>query len=71
MQAMPVTTALVQRMTYSVREACVAGNWSRAHMYRLLQSGEIQSIKVGKLRRIPVKALEAYIDRLMEEQAGY
>jgi excisionase family DNA binding protein len=34
---------------------------SRAQMYKLLTSGEIASIKIGRLRRVPVAALRRWI----------
>ncbi len=37
----------------------------RSHMFRLIAAGEIRSIKVGRLRRIPVGEVEQYIERLM------
>ena len=37
---------------------------SRASLYPRLASGEIKSIKLGKLRRIAVEDLEAFVQRL-------
>jgi hypothetical protein len=34
-------------------------------MQALLLSGEVQSFKIGRLRRVPPAALEAYIRRRM------
>jgi excisionase family DNA binding protein len=34
---------------------------NRSTLYKLLGRGEIKSIKLGRARRIPVKALEAFI----------
>jgi len=36
---------------------------SRPTAYRLLASGEIQSFKLGRGRRIPVAAIEAFIEK--------
>jgi excisionase family DNA binding protein len=33
-------------------------------MYALVQAGEIESVRIGRLHRIPVAALDGYIDRL-------
>lgn len=41
---------------------------SRARMYELIASGEVESIKIGRSRRIPHAALTAYVDRLRSEQ---
>lgn len=37
----------------------------RSHMFRLIAAGEVRSVKVGRLRRIPVGEVEQYIERLM------
>jgi excisionase family DNA binding protein len=37
---------------------------ARTLMYRLVQSGEVESVRVGRLRRVPVACLEEYVDRL-------
>ncbi|WP_017972913.1 excisionase family DNA-binding protein [Actinopolyspora halophila] len=40
----------------------------RTHMFQLLRNGEIASVRIGRARRIPTDALDAYIDRLTAEQ---
>jgi excisionase family DNA binding protein len=45
-------------------------NASRAKAYQLISSGQIESVKIGALRRIPEDAVDAYIARLRAEQAG-
>lgn len=39
-------------------------------LYALLSRKRIMSMKVGRLRRIPVSALEAYIEAEMEQEHG-
>jgi len=44
---------------------------SRAFFYvRLVQTGEIASIKLGRARRIPATELDNYITRKLEAQRG-
>lgn len=43
---------------------------SRSKMYQLIASGEVESFKIGRSRRISVKALEAYVERLSQEARG-
>jgi excisionase family DNA binding protein len=40
----------------------------RTTMYALLKNGQINSVRIGRLRRIPADALTAYTDRLAAEQ---
>jgi excisionase family DNA binding protein len=44
-------------------DAARALSLSRTTVYELLARGELASIKVGSARRIPVGALQAWIDR--------
>lgn len=37
---------------------------ARSMMYQLVRSGEVESVRVGRLRRIPVECLEEYVARL-------
>lgn len=39
----------------------------RATVYRLIYAGELKSMKVGRVRRIPVSELEAYEKRQMKK----
>lgn len=40
----------------------------RTLIYELMASGEIESIKIGRLRRIPDDALVAYVNKLRSRQ---
>lgn len=42
----------------------------RSKLYQLVATGELKSIKVGRLRRILVRDLEAFVERLASEQGG-
>ncbi|WP_432571179.1 excisionase family DNA-binding protein [Kineococcus sp. SYSU DK005] len=37
---------------------------SRTGLFELLKAGELPSVKIGRLRRIPASALDDYITRL-------
>ena len=60
---------MIERL-YTVEQAAteVLGI-GRTRVYELLASGEIDSIAIGRLRRIPESALQAYIDKLKSEQS--
>jgi excisionase family DNA binding protein len=48
-------------------EAASALGVSRARLYQLLASGEINSVKIGASRRVPAVDLSNYVDRLRAE----
>ncbi|MGH3867254.1 MAG: helix-turn-helix domain-containing protein [Pseudonocardiaceae bacterium] len=52
----------------TVEEAAQRLSIGRTTMYALLKQGEISSVLIGRLRRIPAEALTAYITRLITDQ---
>lgn len=40
---------------------------ARTSMFRLIATGEVTSVQVGRLRRVPVACLEEYVDRLKHQ----
>jgi excisionase family DNA binding protein len=50
-----------------VDEAAAALSMGRTFVYDLLTRGEIVSIKIGRRRRIPVSALQAFVTRRVLE----
>ncbi|WP_349260063.1 helix-turn-helix domain-containing protein [Actinocrinis sp.] len=62
---MPATnTSHHEPLVYTIPEAATALRISRTKLYELLDSGEIESIHIGRSRKIPADALRTYIDRL-------
>ncbi len=59
------STAIVNEtpLLETVAGACRMLKCSRPTLYRLLADGTIRSLKVGKLRRIPVSELEEFVAR--------
>ncbi len=47
----------------TVAGACSFLNCSRPTLYKLLRDGTIRSLKIGKLRRIPVSEREEFVER--------
>jgi excisionase family DNA binding protein len=39
----------------------------RSKMYELMASGEVESVTIGRLRRVPVVALTEYVERLRQQ----
>ena len=50
-----------QKLAYSFEEAAVLLSLSRAHLYRLIDMGELKSIQIGRLRRITRGQLESFL----------
>ena len=62
---MPATNETYsESLVYTIPEAATALRISRTKLYELLDSGEIESIHIGRGRKIPADALRIYIDRL-------
>jgi excisionase family DNA binding protein len=57
------------RVLLSVEEAAEQLSLSRTRLYALLKTGDIASVRVGRLRRVPVDALLQFIARLVREQS--
>ena len=56
-----IAATSVTRLLLTTQEAMTALCLSRSSLSKLLLSGEIPSITVGRSRRIPLKALEEWI----------
>jgi excisionase family DNA binding protein len=52
---------VVVPVVYTVDEACEALRMSRSVVYELIRSGRLRTIKEGKRRLVPVKALDEYV----------
>lgn len=66
-----ITTTIphpTERLVYTVAEAAQALRIGRSKLYELLASGEIESIHIGRSRKIPAPALSDYINRQREKE---
>jgi excisionase family DNA binding protein len=59
-----------QRLLLTVSEAAQRLGIGRSLLYELLADGQVESIHVGRLRRIPTDALAEYIDRQRPNKPG-
>lgn len=48
----------------SIKDTCAYLSTSRANLYRLLQAGKLEAIKMGRNTRIPYASIETYIHSL-------
>ena len=57
-----------QHVLLKVEEAAKRLQVCRATMFKLIGSGEIESVQIGRLRRVRPSALDDYVNRLSAEQ---
>ena len=62
-QLINLTVEADDRLLLTVSDAARRLGISRSLFYELLAAGEIESIHVGRLRRIPAAALADYVER--------
>ena len=57
------------RLLLTVEQAAGRLNVGRSTAYGLVQSGQLESVTVGRLRRIPSDAIAAFVDSLRRARA--
>jgi len=60
-----------KKLLLTVNEAAQMLSLSRPFFYRLMQRGEIASLKLGGSRRIQLTELQAFVARQVSTQKGY
>jgi excisionase family DNA binding protein len=60
---------MLTKLLYRPTEAAQVLGMSRSGVFRPLSSGELESVKIGALRRIPAVALENYVRALRDRPA--
>ncbi len=56
------------QLLYSIPDAAVLLSISRAQIYRLIDKGELDSVLIGRSRRISDAQLAAFVDRLEQSR---
>jgi excisionase family DNA binding protein len=56
----------VARVLVTVEQAAAALSMCRYTVNKLIATGELQSIKVGRMRRVPTGALEEFVRRRLQ-----
>lgn len=56
------------RLLLTVEQAAGRLNVGRSTAYALILSGQLESVTVGRLRRVPADAVTAFIDALRHER---
>lgn len=62
------TPPLPERRLLTVEEAAEYLGVGRTLMYQLIGSGEIQTVQIHRLRRVPKEAIDEYADRIRANQ---
>jgi excisionase family DNA binding protein len=57
------------RTLLTVPEACHSLQVSRWTLYRLIHSGQLDTVKIGTARRVPVAAIQKLIEALQVSEA--
>lgn len=65
--AQDTATEEAPRLMLTVEEAARRLSVSRTTLYDLLHRGEIESVHIGSLRRVPVDCLEEFVARCRRE----
>lgn len=58
-----------KKLAYTVEEAAELLSLSRAHVYRLLDLGQLSSVSIGRSRRITSSQLSEFLKSL-EQRSG-
>ncbi|MGE2767835.1 helix-turn-helix domain-containing protein [Rhodococcus sp. 1.20] len=61
--------AAVARL-HKIDEAAALLRVHRSTLYGLIDSGQLQSVKIGRSRRVPESAIASYIDGLIAAQCS-
>ena len=56
------------KLLFTVDEAAQKLGIARSNAYLYVMRGDIESVKIGRSRRVPAQALQAFVERLRSEQ---
>ena len=59
----------MERQLLTAEEVAEILHIGRSKVFALMRSGELQSIKIGRLRRVPVNSIHEFTVRLSAEDA--
>ena len=58
-----------EKRLLTVDEAALRLGIGRSHAYVYVLRGELESVKLGRSRRVPAEAIEAFVKKLRGERA--
>ena len=59
-----------EKRLLTVDEAALRLGIGRSHAYIYVLRGELESVKLGKSRRVPVEAIDAFVENLRASSAS-
>jgi excisionase family DNA binding protein len=65
--AIPEPRPAPERVLLTVEEAAEQLGIGRTTMFALIRDGAVESVQIGRLRRVPAAAIQAYAARLVAE----
>lgn len=65
----PQSRTVPDRVLLTVEEAAEQLGVGRTKTYELVKHGEIESVQIGRLRRVPVSAIKDYAARLVNQRS--
>ncbi|SDJ21795.1 DNA binding domain-containing protein, excisionase family [Actinokineospora alba] len=66
----PAPQSMPERVLFTVEEAAAQLGIGKTLTWRLVGTGELDSVRIGRLRRVPKAAIAAYAARLIADQTG-
>lgn len=66
----PKVPPALGRELLTVAEACASLQISRWTFYRLVQTRQLETVKIGSARRVPVTALRDFVDNLRRSEGS-
>lgn len=69
--AAPEPRPLPERVLLTVEEAAERLGIGRSMAFRLIRDGEIESVQIGRLRRVPAAAVTEYAASLVSRRSTY
>lgn len=64
------TTDMPPRHLYRIQEAMHLLSMSRSVIYEQIRSGRLRAVKQGRARLIPARAIDEYVQLLIQESEG-
>jgi excisionase family DNA binding protein len=64
-----MTSSTGERLVLTIEEAAERLSIGRTLMYSLVKAGAVESVRIGRLRRVPADALDAFLRQLRHHDA--